>query len=284
MLFGDFRRLRHCKQECLPSGASAVQETLLKLLIHPNLCSREPVIRRYDHEVQGGTAVKPLGGEHGFAPNNGSVIVPQAARYKGRTTRGVALGCGINPAYGKLDPYFMAWAAVDEAIRNVVSVGADPDEISLLDNFCWGNPRLPDRMGALTRCVRGCGDAAKAFFAPYVSGKDSLNNEFTGADGQRYAIPGTLLVTALGIVPNVQHCPQSTVYGDDSILIMIGLTAKGLGGSALEDFTGQSLGALPKIETTGLKNARAVHSLVKRNLIRSCHDISEGACRSPLLK
>ena len=262
--------------EHLPSESSAVQETLLKLLIHPNLCSRESVVRRYDHEVQGGTAVKPLGGEQGLAPNNGSVIVPQAARFKGRTTRGVALGCGINPAYGKLDPYFMAWAAVDEAIRNVVSVGADPDEISLLDNFCWGNPRLPDRMGALTRCVRGCGDAAKAFFAPYVSGKDSLNNEFTGADGQRYAIPGTLLVTALGIVPNVQHCPQTTVYGDDSILMIIGLTSEGLGGSALEDITGQSLGELPKIETTGLENARGVHRLVKRNLVRSCHDISEG--------
>ena len=98
-----FPRIAPLQTERLPSEASAVQETLLKLLIHPNLCSREPVIRRYDHEVQGGTAVKPLGGEHGFAPNNGSVIVPQAARFKGRTTRGVALGCGINPAYGKLD-------------------------------------------------------------------------------------------------------------------------------------------------------------------------------------
>jgi phosphoribosylformylglycinamidine (FGAM) synthase-like enzyme len=97
----------------------------------------------------------------------------------------------------------MAWAAVDEALRNVVAVGADPDQVSLLDNFSWGNPNLPDRLGSLVRCVQGCYDAAVAFGAPFISGKDSLNNEYTGADGQKHAIPGTLVVSALGIVPDI---------------------------------------------------------------------------------
>ena len=116
---------------------------LLELLASPNLSSREGVVRQYDHEVQGGTVVKPLVGTENDGPGNATVIVPMAARQAGRIDRGVVLGCGINPHYGAIDPYAMAWSAVDEAIRNVVSVGGDPDQTSLCDNFCWGNAIFP---------------------------------------------------------------------------------------------------------------------------------------------
>ena len=112
---------------------------------------------------------------------------------------------GICPLYGELDPYAMAWAAIDEALRNLVAVGADPDQVSLLDNFCWGNPYLPDRLGGLVRCAQGCYDAAVAYDVPFISGKDSLNNEYNDVDGQRHAIPGTLLISAVGIVPDVHQ-------------------------------------------------------------------------------
>ena len=92
----------------------------------------------------------------------------------------------------------MALAAIDEAVRNAVAVGADPDRIAILDNFCWGNPNLPDRLGALVECARGCHDAALAYGTPFISGKDSLNNEYTDADGAQHAIPGTLLISAVG--------------------------------------------------------------------------------------
>ena len=116
----------------------------------------------------------------------------------------------------------MAWAAVDEAIRNCVAVGADPDRIALLDNFCWGNPNLPDRLGGLVRCAKGCHDAAVAYGAPFISGKDSLNNEYTGADGKKHAIPGTLLISALGIVPDVARTVTMILKAAGDRLYLVG--------------------------------------------------------------
>ena len=189
---------------------------LLALLAQPDTRSKEDVVRRYDHEVQGGTVVKPFVGVAGTGPSDAAVLAltsrldsfggsaaplrPATAGGPGTPleSAGVALAAGINPHYGALDPYAMAWAAVDEAVRNCVAVGADPDRLALLDNFCWGNPNLPDRLGSLVRAAAGCHDAAVAYAAPFVSGKDSLNNEYTGSDGRKHAIPGTLLISALG--------------------------------------------------------------------------------------
>lgn len=253
-----------------------VQNVLLRLLRDPNLCSRSSIVRRFDHEVQGGTAVKPLTGLTGEAPGNAAVLVPLAVRQAGRMNRGAAVGCGVNPRYGAIDPYLMAWACVDEAIRNVVTVGADPDEISLLDNFCWGNPRLPDRMGALLRCAEGCGDAARAFMAPYVSGKDSLNNEFTGSDGQKHSIPGTILITALGIVPDVSAAPQSSIRRSDSALILVGTTRGELGGSALVHTLKTYDGNVPEPTPNALVIAQRIHAVIRRGFVDACHDCSEG--------
>ena len=186
------------------------------------------------------------------------------------------MGCGVNPRYGAIDPYLMAWACVDEAVRNVVTVGADPDEISLLDNFCWGNPRLPDRMGGLLRCAQGCGDAAMAFKAPYVSGKDSLNNEFTGADGKKHSIPGTILITALGIVPDVSLAPQSSIYHSDATVIMVGETHGELGGSALVHALAVYDHEAPKPNPRALNIAQRVHRVIQTGYVEACHDCSEG--------
>ncbi|MFZ1396990.1 MAG: phosphoribosylformylglycinamidine synthase subunit PurS, partial [Candidatus Promineifilaceae bacterium] len=181
-----------------PGHLVTLSQRLLALLAHPDIRSKEEIIRRYDHEVQGGTAVKPLTGIANHGPSDATVIVPQASQLTIHHSpltikKGIALSNGICPNYTDLDPYAMAWAAVDEALRNVVAVGADPDQVSILDNFCWGNPNLPDRLGSLVRCAQGCYDAAVSFQTPFISGKYSLNNEYTGADGEQHAIPGTLL-------------------------------------------------------------------------------------------
>ncbi|MFN8374001.1 MAG: AIR synthase related protein [Anaerolineae bacterium] len=185
-------------------------DTLLKMLAQPNVRSKEDVIRLYDHEVQGGGVVKPLTGVDNHGPSDAAVLVPLDAQLKvskdvqlSVPTKGVALSNGVNPAYGAIDPYAMAWAAVDEAMRNLVAVGADPDQVAILDNFCWGNPNLPDRLGSLVRAAQGCHDAALAYGVPFISGKDSLNNEYSDADGTKHAIPGTLVISAMGIVPDV---------------------------------------------------------------------------------
>src|ERR1041385_9266445 len=180
-----------------------LQNSLLYLLAHPNIRSKEAVIRHYDHEVQGATALKPLVGVDNHGPADASILVPMDTR-EDDANRGVALSNGIAPLYGETDPYAMAWASIDEAMRNLVAVGVDPTTVSILDNFCWGNPRQPDRLGSLVRCVQGCYDAAMAYGTPFISGKDSLNNEYMGADGQRHAIPGTLMITGMGIVLDVQ--------------------------------------------------------------------------------
>ncbi len=113
---------------------------LMRLLAHPDIRSKEDVIRKYDHEVQGGTAVKPLTGYANHGPSDAAVLVPRSVE---RGVKGVALSNGINPHYTDLDPYHMAFAAVDEALRNVTAVGADPDQVAILDNFCWAIPICP---------------------------------------------------------------------------------------------------------------------------------------------
>ena len=223
----------HPPQQPQTTPPAVDMSTLLSLLSHPNIRSKENVVRTYDHEIQGGMAVKPFTGAANEGPSDAAVIVPLDVQLQNGklAQKGVALGNGICPAIGELDPYAMAWAAIDEALRNVVAVGANPDQVAILDNFCWGNPNLPDRLGALTRCAQGCYDAAVTFNTPFISGKDSLNNEYTGADGQKHAIPGTLLISAVGIVPDVANTVTMDLKPDASLLYILGDTRAELGGS-----------------------------------------------------
>jgi len=259
-------------------------QKLLALLRHPDIRSKETIIRRYDHEIQGGTVVKPLTGFTNHGPSDAAVLVPQetqsAAGGAGEEVRkAVALGNGIRPNYTSLDPYRMAWAAVDEAFRNVTAVGADPDQVALLDNFCWGNPSLPDRLGELVRCAQGCYDAAVSYQAPFVSGKDSLNNEYTGADGDKHAIPGTLLISALGILPDVNHAVTMDWKKAGNFIYVVGDSWAELGGSHYQQIGGYVLpqhNTVPRPVEEGLSRMRALHQAIVDGLVQSCHDCSEG--------
>ena len=277
------------------SGREIALADLLALLATPDIRSKEDIVRRYDHEVQGATTVKPFVGPGSTGPADAAVLNLQFAIQEGKKgehegpllqkgehggpplqRRGVALACGINPAYGELDPYAMAWAAVDEAIRNCVAVGADPDQVSLLDNFCWGNPNLPDRLGGLVRCAQGCYEAAVAYGAPFVSGKDSLNNEYTTPDGGRHAIPGTLLISALAIVPDVARTVTMDLKASGDRLYLVGNTADEMGGSAYHRLHGWTGGLAPQPPAQGLETYRALHQAMLEGLVRACHDCSEG--------
>lgn len=251
---------------------------LLGLLASPNIRSNESVVRGYDHEVQAGTIVKPFVGVRNDGPSDAAVLRPlDVVLATGKMGgRGVALSVGINPQYGKIDPYAMAWAVVDEAVRNVVAVGGDPDQVALLDNFCWGNPNLPDRLAGLVRASRGCFDAAVAWKAPYISGKDSLNNEYTGADGQKHAIPGTLLISALAMVPDVDATATMDFKAAGNAIYVVGTTANELGGSALYEAHG-TLGAnVPQHVDEAPALARALHKVIRAGGVRAVHDASEG--------
>ncbi|MEM9955127.1 MAG: phosphoribosylformylglycinamidine synthase subunit PurL [Chloroflexota bacterium] len=256
------------------------KETLLKLLAHPNIRSKEDVVRRYDHEVQGGTVVKPFVGIEQHVGGDATVIVPIETKHnageEGESVQGFALSIGVCPQYTALDPYAMGWAAIDEAFRNLVAVGADPDQVSLLDNFSWGNPNLPDRLGSLVLASKACHDAAIAYNAPFISGKDSLNNEYADADGTRHAIPGTLVISAMGIVPDVTKTVTMDLKEAGNLLWVIGETHDEMGGSHFNMIHGIEGGTVPQPNENAINTMRVLYQAIQEDLIVSCHDVSEG--------
>lgn len=246
--------------------------TLLKMLSRPNIASKEWVVRQYDHEVQSRTVVKPFVGPKMLGPSDGAVILPRLDSH-----RAVALGCGITPRYGDIDPYWMAAAAIDEAIRNTVCLGADPDRIALLDNFSWGRVNRPEILGALVRCCKACYDFAIAYKTPFISGKDSLNNEFAAKDGSTITIPHTLLISSLGIVEDVSFSVTSDLKHPGNLLYLLGVTKDELGGSeyyAMYGFLGSSV---PKTEARAARDRYLrLHQAMKERLVVSAHDCSDG--------
>jgi len=241
---------------------------LLTLLSHPTVASKEEIIRRYDHEVRGGTLVRPLTGPQMDGPSDAAVLKPLGTWGHDKA---FALSVGINPLLGKRDPYAMAVSAIDEAFRNLVAVGTDPDQIAILDNFCWGNPTLPDRLGALVRTCQGCYEGAIAYQAPFISGKDSLYNEFNGQP-----IPGTLLISAIGIVPDLHHCVTAHLKQPGNLLYLLGETAEELGGSLLYTQLGEPGGVAPTMPANPLQRYRLLHQAIQQGWLQTCHDLSEG--------
>ena len=197
-----------------------------------------------------------------------------------RRPKGFAVGIGVNPWYGLHDPEHMAIAVVDEAIRNVVAVGADPDRVALLDNFSWGDPRRPSTLGELVAAVAGCCTAADLYRAPFVSGKDSLNNEYLGNDGQRHAVPPTLVITAIAHVPDVDACITADLTAAGNVLILVGRhpgrvrrLAPRHGRIRIDDRRGRA-GACARPGAP--ERYRRLHRAIRSGLVRSCHDLSEG--------
>jgi phosphoribosylformylglycinamidine synthase len=244
---------------------------LLKCLGHWDVCSKEWIVRQYDHEVQARTVLKPLVGADGDGPGDAAVVLPVR-----ESTRGLAIGCGINPRFGRIDPYKMAACVIDEAIRNCVAVGADPRQIALLDNFCWGNTERPETLGSLVRAAEACRDTAIAYGTPFISGKDSLNNEYAH-DGQSLAIPPTLLISAIGQVPDVRRCVTMDLKEAGNLLLVLGTTRLELGGSIWASIRGQSGGRVPSVDPGPARRTfAALFAAIERGLIRSCHDLSDG--------
>ncbi|MEK7757303.1 MAG: AIR synthase-related protein, partial [Planctomycetota bacterium] len=215
----------------LSAAPGPKNDKLLQSLGALNVASKEWVIRQYDHEVQGRSVIKPLVGP-GFGPSDAAVLRPRYTSH-----RGIAIGCGLCPEWTEVDPYWMAVRAIDEALRNVICVGGDPGHTAILDNFCWPKCDSEESLGALVRACRGASDAAIAYGLPFISGKDSLNNEFSmNADEarrtglpQRIAIPGTLLVSALAQIQDVRQCVSMDLKEPDNRLVLASAPVDRLG-------------------------------------------------------
>jgi len=282
LLTAELSQAESSAQPYRPPIVEDLAAVLLKLLSHPNIASKAEVIRIYDHEVQGGTVVKPLTGAMNDGPSDACVIKPLGTK----GMRGIVLSNGINPEFGKSDPYRMALSVVDEAIRNAVAVGADPDRIALLDNFCWGDPLRPQSLGELVQAARGCYDAAVSHRAPFISGKDSLNNEYLGTDGLRHAIPATLLISAIGIIEDVTQAVTMDLKEQGNIIYLLGDTWLELKGShfnlvytslSAKEYSPTDHGdEVPSMPLKAPALYRALHRAMRAGLVCACHDLSEG--------
>jgi len=243
---------------------------LLALLAMPQIGSKEWVIRQYDHEVQAGAVVRPLGGPND-GPADAAVIAPKLG-----SRRGIVLSNGINPAYGDIDPHAMAMAAVDEALRNAVAVGADPARIAILDNFTWGNCNRPSTLGTIVRACEGCRDGALLFGTPFISGKDSLNNEFRTDDGELISVPPTLLISAIGVIADVRKTCTSDLKAPGNPVYVVGSTHDELGGSHWYRLKGRIGRNVPRVSADAPRILKAVALAVRRGQVRAAHDPSEG--------
>ncbi len=263
-----------------PSGAgSEIRDwtgSLRQILGSLNVASKEWVIRQYDHEVQAGSVIKPLVGVENDGPGDAAVVRPLLS-----SRRGLVIACGMNPRYGDFDTYHMAASAIDEAIRNCVAVGADPRRIAILDNFCWGYTDRPETLGSLVRAALACHDLAVVLQTPFISGKDSLNNEFsyTDADGRKrtISIPPSLLISAMGQVDDVGRCVTMDAKEPGNLIYLVGVTKAELGGSHLSLVAGLSGGQVPTVDVMAAKRTfAAIHAAILAGSVRACHDLSEG--------
>jgi phosphoribosylformylglycinamidine synthase subunit PurSL len=255
---------------------SEYEQTLQRVLSSPNVASKHWIIRQYDHEVQAGSVVKPLVGPLCDGPSDAAVVRPRLT-----SNRGLVISCGMNPRLGDFDPYHMATSAIDEAVRNAVAVGADPKRIAILDNFCWGNTDRPETLGSLVRAALACHDLAVEWKTPFISGKDSLNNEFAWFDAnqrkQTIAIPSSLLISAIGQVEDVSKCVTMDLKSAGNSLYSLGVTRDELGGSHAAMVLGKAGGIVPKVDASmAMRVFSGLHQAIRAGWIRACHDMSEG--------
>jgi phosphoribosylformylglycinamidine synthase len=235
------------------------------------VCSKEWIVRQYDHEVQAASAGKPLCGLKDDGPADAAVLAPKLG-----SRRGVVLGNGLNPRYSRIDPASMAECALDEAMRNVVAAGGDPDYTVILDNYCWGNTRDPQALGELVRATEAVCELATQYRTPFVSGKDSLHNEFRAGD-RTIRIPGCILVTAMSVIADVTRTLTTDCKRAGSLLVLVGVTKDELGGSVYYKTKGQLGRNAPRVDKlVGHKTLRAVHRALAARCALAAHDLSEG--------
>jgi phosphoribosylformylglycinamidine synthase subunit PurSL len=250
----------------------------LKLLSALNICSKESWVRQYDHEVQGMSVIKPFVGERADGPSDAAVIRPLYDRKEG-----LAISHGIVPRYSDIDTYHMTACAIDEAVRNMVAVGAKPGTIAGLDNFCWPDPveseATPDgqyKMAQLVRSNQALYDYCLAYSLPLISGKDSMKNDY-GRGKDKISVPPTLLFTTIAVLPDVEKTITMDAKAAGDSVYVLGLTRNELGASEYFlslGFIGNHVPKVDAVSAVALYNRFA--DAISQGLVRSAHDCSDG--------
>jgi phosphoribosylformylglycinamidine synthase subunit PurSL len=254
-----------------PAPAASLHDALVAVLASLNVCSKEWVIRQYDHEVQGASVLKPLVGVTAEGPGDAAIIRPVL-----ESNRGLAVSNGINTRYGDIDAYWMAASAIDEALRQLVAVGVGLDRVGLLDNFCWGRVSDPESLWALVQACRACHDLSMAYEAPFISGKDSLNN-FIESEGRIISIPHTLLVSAIAVMDDVNRTVTMDLKSAGNALYVVGATYDELAGSEYCAYLGGTGRRVPEVRAASARAAmETLSGAIADGLVAACHDMSEG--------
>jgi len=252
--------------------------TLKEMLSRLNVCSKESVIRQYDHEVQGGSVIKPLVGKQQDGPGDAAVIRPLLDSFEG-----VVVSNGICPRYSDIDTYWMMACAIDEALRNNVAVGGNPRRVAGLDNFCWPDPvqseKTPDgeyKLAQLVRANKALYDYTVAYGVPCISGKDSMKNDYM-AEGIKISIPPTVLFSVLGKIEDVRKAVTMDVKTPGDLIYVLGMTYDELGGSEYFAMHGHVGNRVPRVRAEEAKELyQRVHEAIMEGLVASCHDCSDG--------
>jgi phosphoribosylformylglycinamidine synthase II len=252
--------------------------TLRHMLGRLNICSKESVVRRYDHEVQAATVLKPLTGIANDGPADAAVLRPLFDSFEG-----VVVSHGICPRYSDIDTYHMMACAIDEGLRNYVAVGGDIGHVAGLDNFCWCDPvqseKTPDgefKAAQLVRANKALYDYCMAFGVPLISGKDSMKNDYQVGE-TRISIPPTVLFSVIGKISDIRKAVTMDVKRPDDLVYLLGVTRDELGGSEYYAMLGALGRNVPKVDASGaLALYRAVNRAQAQRLLASCHDLSDG--------
>lgn len=215
----------------------SIKESLIDMISRLNICSSEFIYRQYDHEVGAGSVLKPISGV-GEVISESSIVRPLL-----NSNKAVGISQALFPRYGDIDTYNMATCAIDTSIKNLICIGVPYKKIALMDNFCWCSSDEPSRLNQLKRAVKGCYDGSVAHLAPYISGKDSMFNDFKGFDEDNNSIkvsaPPTLLISSIGVMDNYLKSISPEVKFEGDFVYVIGDTKKELGGSEFYSYLGE---------------------------------------------
>ncbi len=255
-----------------------LKEDALALLARLNICSKETWVRQYDHEVQGQSVVKPFTGAQNDGPSDAAVLRPLADRHDA-----LVVAHGLCPRYSDIDAYHMAACAVDEAVRNAVAVGAPPERLAALDNFCWPDPveseATPDgqfKLAQLVRAGQALYDVCTAYSLPLISGKDSMKNDY-GRGRDRISVPPTLLISVLGPMPDAAQAITMDFKSPGDRIYVVGDTREETGASEYFHLLGAVGNAVPRVDAAAnLALYRKLHAAMVAGLVRSAHDCSDG--------
>jgi phosphoribosylformylglycinamidine synthase II len=268
----------HWEREDVPEIAPSLPETeqewanrLKAVLSHGNVCSKEPIVRQYDHGVQGGNVVSPFGGVNQDGPNDALVIRPLLDR-----PYGVVQSHGMNPILNRLDPYEGTVWTIAEAAANYVAAGGNIDEAAAVGNYIWPFPD-EEAMGSLDRSVDAAVEMMHRLKLPVISGKDSLSSTYRGKDGLVIKIPPVYTMSIFGRIPDVEKTMTSDIKQAGSTLVLVGNISEGMAGSTYYDVTNGSSNNIPLVDKESLPEVLgSVHQAIISGKVLSCHDVSEG--------